>query len=914
MKSINVKKIAAVAAGAAMMGAAFAGAVAVDDAGLAGYKFFSGSEPNVKIVVGSKAGPADGVSAANIAAMIGNLAYEAKDVYVVGADGLSCGGAMTGGECVADVSTPGVNTATAYLMKTYVEDRLDVTADTNRSLTGPFYGPATKNNAKLATQDHTNVLSMPNDGAITNSKNLDVKQEQKVYMGAYTYYDTTDKVVKSKETRVLYETTFSNPLPACWATTKTYALCTTNSEKLDRTHTKINFLGDQWVVMSFTLSTGKFTSVKLGKETAYKPFMSIGDEVTAPNGVKAKLTDITSFAFGTLNQPKVTFDVFDENDQNIGTAILQPGETYNDNGIYVYLYDATTGVAGTSYAEVSMFSDVIDLTHGSSISGHGNWKAYLNGEANTAYTYGTSEALQSITLYDDISTNTLAAGESINLITNAAGYKFNFLGLEAVEYDTLNFVVEKPGQVTLGPSQYLTTNFIKVTSARSNAFQFESTAVSDSYIYVVAGLTAPTAHSSTNATYGSFLEWTQGQVFTNTWNGVPFTGSKYDPAIAIVCNATTAAPVTYTITYTNGAGTTGQTASVVMPASATTIYATLLNGVRNITGVVNASTAGNRSCTLTSGYIPGGTVFYYKNADSTNPYHVGNSIVGANKSQGDVADYWYKTTEKATLYFKDYNDTSDAFWLAIPELTEDNAGLTATVGANRFWALLFDKNAARLQFVNALAATTIDKIGYQTTAPGGVVDTTSMSNEAKFTSYRGSTLAGISATSASLNYATSIAHGQYTLTSGAAEGDGMTSSVTAGVGDFLLDQDGYTVEVTDVTGSGGSGDVAGIESLAPSQDTAYDLTPLDTSSTPLVVLDTNPLASSSAQVISIGGQLVNTVSAQALTGVTIDSTTQPMVKVIGSKVVVAGWTAADTTAAANSLISWLAENRDAIQR
>ncbi|PIY91325.1 hypothetical protein COY71_03780, partial [Candidatus Micrarchaeota archaeon CG_4_10_14_0_8_um_filter_60_7] len=99
--------------------------------------------------------------------------------------------------------------------------------------------------------------------------------------------------------------------------------------------------------------------------------------------------------------------------------------------------------------------------------------------------------------------------------------------------------------------------------------------------------------------------------------------------------------------------------------------------------------------------------------------------------------------------------------------------------------------------------------------------------------------------------------------------------------------------------------------LAASQDKAYVLMELDTSASPLVVLDSSPLASSS-QVIAVGGQLVNTVAAQA--SIAIDASTEPMVKVVGSKIIVAGYSAADTTAAANSLISWLAQNRNTLQR
>ncbi|PIT85136.1 S-layer protein, partial [Candidatus Micrarchaeota archaeon CG10_big_fil_rev_8_21_14_0_10_59_7] len=79
-----MKRIAAAAAGAAMLGAAVAGAVSVDDMGLGSFPFYSNGEPNVKIVVGTAAQPSDAVAAANIAAMVGNLAYTSKDITVLG--------------------------------------------------------------------------------------------------------------------------------------------------------------------------------------------------------------------------------------------------------------------------------------------------------------------------------------------------------------------------------------------------------------------------------------------------------------------------------------------------------------------------------------------------------------------------------------------------------------------------------------------------------------------------------------------------------------------------------------------------------------------------------------------------------------------------------------------------------------
>ena len=80
----------------------------------------------------------------------------------------------------------------------------------------------------------------------------------------------------------------------------------------------------------------------------------------------------------------------------------------------------------------------------------------------------------------------------------------------------------------------------------------------------------------------------------------------------------------------------------------------------------------------------------------------------------------------------------------------------------------------------------------------------------------------------------------------------------------------------------------------------------------MVVLDTNPLASGASSVITFGGQMVNSVSASALAGAELTAG-QTVVKVVGSKIVVAGYDAAGTTEAANSLIAWLSTNRDSIR-
>ena len=96
MKSLCVRQAGAVATGAVMLGAALAGAVSagLDDTGLTKSFFYDANyNPIVQVVVGEKGMATDAVAAGNIAATVGNLAYSTK-AKTVGAAG-SASGAVT---------------------------------------------------------------------------------------------------------------------------------------------------------------------------------------------------------------------------------------------------------------------------------------------------------------------------------------------------------------------------------------------------------------------------------------------------------------------------------------------------------------------------------------------------------------------------------------------------------------------------------------------------------------------------------------------------------------------------------------------------------------------------------------------------------------------------------------------------
>jgi hypothetical protein len=154
----------------------------------------------------------------------------------------------------------------------------------------------------------------------------------------------------------------------------------------------------------------------------------------------------------------------------------------------------------------------------------------------------------------------------------------------------------------------------------------------------------------------------------------------------------------------------------------------------------------------------------------------------------------------------------------------------------------------------------------------------------------------------------------YTLSGAEVAGAGNVATPTLKEGETGLDEGGYKVVVKAINGGcagGEGGAVGGADGLSCSSDKAYVVEALDTSSTPLVVTDA--AASGTQALILVGGPLVNSLTAQ-VPGFATMSPGDSVVKVVGDKVVVAGYTAADTTAAANGLIAWLVSNKDALVR
>ena len=949
MKSLNVKKIATAAAGAALLGAAFAGAVQVDSSGLSNFPFFSNGAPNLKIVVGSQAQPSDAVAAANIAAMIGNLAYTSSDITVLGADLLSCTGGTGGATSTDDkvsleVTTPGVNPNVAYQMKSYNEGFLDInTTDdfVDDILNGGNILATTSPFASSGRKITSSESALAFKGTITDSQvSKSYTEEERYYVYARTQYDASSKTVKARNPQVAYEAIFTNPIQVCTEFSPDDSTCS-DTYLTTKHRVKVKLLGADWIIVGMdnfdsTTALGATSVLTLGKEVAYKEFMQIGDTVTSPAGISAKLKDISAVPTGTAQLLSVSFEISDANGNVIDTTTLNSGGSneYNKNGIVIKVFQVFAGLGQTSYAQVSVFSDKLALQQSSSVStDNTNWRVNLVGGGTS---YGHS--LARVQLTRSVSSD-LNKGDGVNFVDKPALMKFSFNGLEDVSYDTLAFR----------------------TGSQSFPISSTDTATTDlNYVYIESGLTSPFdfSDSPTAPTNAKSFYWvvdqtptgfgTQGTIFyrdPSTSNFVPYYSTRfsngnasYSTAITNLALSTplgvrawnstsTASPsscvggmLANNTALTDPINTGFSVSSLDVAVASPTISGRLTPSglvvsqqtfnVSVLASSFNASTTGctagdrvilqfiNWNGTLTPGpSATGGGAAAGVTAFSSNNsarYNYGQNTVDF---RFDLAGVYTDALTAARLngiYLPEYTNKEDsqlgAFSLGVGEADTTSPQLAPSTG--------------------------IAQGGYvtrntYTTARNGPQNAW----EVGFVSPRGSKLKSLSLSGAEISYALSLAQALSTLSTAGTDTSANTATNDYKAGETALENNGYKVVVKGITAKGGAGgsggSVSGVDGLRPSQEQAFVVTPLDTSSSPLVVTD----ASAGAQpLIVVGGPLVNQIASSALSGAPAASPSdEPVVKVQGDKILVYGYTASDTTSAANSLIAWLSQNADSLQ-
>jgi len=193
--------------------------------------------------------------------------------------------------------------------------------------------------------------------------------------------------------------------------------------------------------------------------------------------------------------------------------------------------------------------------------------------------------------------------------------------------------------------------------------------------------------------------------------------------------------------------------------------------------------------------------------------------------------------------------------------------------------------------------------------------------EENYVTPRGSVLYSVDEESVSIKYAKSVRYGQYVLEK-VTSAEGSANVVTCNnlkEGDECDVGGGYKVKVSAIDcttsgsatgGSSGACELTGLDGVMASPSTAAVVSEINTATMPMVVLDSQAGA---GNLIVVGGPAVNTQAKAMAAASAITPGSEPVVKVEGNKILVAGWSAADTQAAANALINWLNQNRDAVR-
>jgi len=505
MKGINAKKIAAFAGTALLFGAA---AVAAEVTYGSTQLVDQSGQPTVKIYVGSKAAISDGVAAANIAAKIANEAYKSSTLTasVSGTPTCAVGSGVSGaGTCsivesskkvTLEVTLPGSVSGT-HTFKTLIYDTIDRTlANRNNTLSEDTY-PAT-----LDSTDTSGTVTSPlravetdsikgktlymigsgqftgfADYAVTDNQATATSytEQQSFWVGSQPYavqYDSSSSIrdiAVNKYSAMVYSAKFVGNdygIQVCTGDlasneTDNWAGCATDSNsRTDRHRVKIKFLGSEWVISEMTNPTAAQTSstnvaaggqIKLAKEAKYG-IVNVGGELDAGT-FKIRLSDI-SVAVGETNTHPAIIDVLDANDAVVGQIQVDPGTTYTftqsgtSNQVKIHVYKTAPGFTlNAKWAEMAIYTDEITLKDNSrynlvsSTDTDKDYKVSLLWK-NRDYTGASggnssvSDSLREIVIYNiDGFSDKTKAGDVVNFLKAVPTFKVTYQGVDLTDDD-----------------------------------------------------------------------------------------------------------------------------------------------------------------------------------------------------------------------------------------------------------------------------------------------------------------------------------------------------------------------------------------------------------------------------------------------------------------------------------------------
>ncbi len=1021
MKSMNTKKIAAVVAGATLLGVglAFAGSVSFQSIPI----ISNSGQPVVQVVVGSGAKPSDGVAAANIAAAIGNLAYTSVPVTAsvnqteaakvlhatvspsqyslsnqavyINASGVTSGpaGTFSFTTLIGSVLNRAVKVGPVSATKSLKDYRsgdayYNAAYDTSKS---PVFSPyvttgtssainttisASTNGGGLSFSSFTNssgdnILRVTHsnlNNLLINSGNYS-ESEYLWLMGA-PVYNQKSKSLSLMDANGAYQVVFNNNLPV-------------NTTSNTMNNATISLLGQSYTIIKATgvpsAASSTSTAVSGGKlelASSLTPATTVyvGKNVSGGN-FTVQLTD--------LGQPKngtspAALNIY-HNGQLVKTTSQAPGyETYNISGTKLVVNVLSTFAGLYSYqkfANIELYSGIMNVSSGSVFNQtrDPNWytKLLWINRTSTASSAKANE-LYSVILYGGTkASQNLLPGQSFSFITDPAVYKLSFINSTGVSYDPVSITTSSSSATAYANSGGSSSNSVNTYNTISGTSSFQQSSPSPTTINDTA-ISEPMQVLSVSSSIPNAFSYGGQNSKTVVYNLIPYQLGEYNAIQASTANAAAQlVGVAVNAIAGNYISKTNQLTVTVsgflnkQPVSKGFIFNGTANGLTentlffdNVTNItLSKSVPGISSVSVFVTNAPSGV--------SDNVITLGNFIVSGNvlsaglvnvatangltyavltPSAAPVVTYantngknYNLTTASANVMYNQYNgQTPEAF-----DLVETNS--ITNVPAYKSQQQYFNYSITEYPVPGSVSSNDVIAFGIANSSVGTSASTAFQLNETAvangqvgigvlnnltyistqpnnvnaaqgFITERGSQITSIGQSAIALNLAKAVDMLSFLV----APSNVTVTKTYKTYGPFKVGQSLSSMGLPNATISSVNASVtlsntvsiSGISNLTavPSVSNAEQVVLLSNLSTnPLVLLDNASSLNPSSNLILVGSGYVNSLSKQVQTAYNVTNAdlnvSSGVVQAYGSnRILVAGYSASQTTAAANKFI------------
>jgi hypothetical protein len=983
MKSLNAKRIAAVVAGAALLGVglAFAGPVTFQNIPI----ISNSGQPLVQIVIGATAAPSDGAAAANIAAAIGNLAYTSVPVTASISASQALGvlhvsvvsphyalsnaqvwlnetGSVGGGSASSypfyaligsvinrailqssPINTKGLQASTSYgypvgtslQSSTPISPYSGVSSVPAQTVSGATNGGGVQfSTFRNGTTDNILRIDSSELPALMNNAGANGENEF-LWVTGFPVYDqaTAYKTFALVGAGGAYQVTFNKPIPKY-----------TGSSGNTLNQPQIELLGQEWTILNYTTppNSGRVgsTNVTFGGSLQLAESLSNMTTVYVGHNITSGLFTVQLQDLGQANANSLYPAIIQVYYNGVATnqSVIVPGapaSRFNDSGhiLYVKVNNTAAGLYGyQKWAKMQLYSNVFNITSGKvwNATYDNGWEAFLGWTNSTSSSGHYPNALQQIIAYNT-SPITLVAGQSLNFIQDPASFKLTFVG------------------DTLGAS-----NFDAVTAATTSttSLEYQNTGIASNITEPAQELVVTSqipdafsygAQTSSQVLYDLTPYQLTGSAGSNSFlAGNNDTYINYEVAGSGEGNLiNTNDPLTITVKGAAGAGqpTTAGNATIISSAIGTTFASHILTpgpkgGMYNVTGiglseavpgltvVVTANepigTAGNSVIATLSPEAPqvmyseSGKPYYLtataanvlynqQNGQPTTDFNL--AAVGApNLAAGTVAQYFTYTMNEIAVTGQ---STQDALAFGLVNSTAGDPAMGSTL-----FQLNYSANTGSFTHGNP------NNMTYEPSGLSSFSSPLTTSTNAGFRTERGSKIASITPTSVTVDFAKSPDTLEFVAATSNTVAPTKSFKVYGpyGIGQAtnIANVSVYNVNATISLSGTSSYNITGISNIIATPSIASADQPVllsNLASQPLVAVAGTSAVNSGSSLILVGSGYVNALSQQLQTlyNVSIDSPSSAVVaQAYGTnRILVAGYTANQTTQASNNFIQAL---------